>query len=159
MKQLWAPWRSVYFDAPKDGECIFCAAHRGTLDYGQVLYAGAASVVMLNKYPYNSGHLLIAPVSHTGRVEDLTDAEGADTHRLLRLCVSILTSAFTPQGFNIGMNVGHAAGAGIVDHLHTHVVPRWNGDCNFMPVLSEVRVMPEHLEATYKKLKPFFDKI
>jgi len=159
MKQLWAPWRSVYFDAPKDGQCIFCTAHSGTFDAGQVLYKGVGAVVMLNKYPYNSGHLLIAPASHTGRVEELTDADGAEMHRLLRICISALTEAYNPQGFNVGMNIGQAAGAGIVDHLHTHVVPRWNGDCNFMPVLSEVRVMPEHLEHTYKKLKPFFEKI
>lgn len=159
MKQLWAPWRSVYFDTPKNDECIFCAAHHNKLDHGQVLYAGSTSVVMINKYPYNSGHLLIAPVNHTGKVEDISDAEGADMHRLLRLSVSALTSAFKPQGFNIGMNIGSAAGAGIVGHLHTHVVPRWNGDNNFMPVLAEVRVMPEHLDEIYRKLKPFFDEI
>lgn len=159
MKQLWAPWRSIYFDTPKNNECIFCVERRDKFDNAHLLYAGAMSVVMLNKYPYNSGHLLIAPSKHTGRVEDLSDAEAADMHRLLRISVSALTAVFKPQGFNIGMNIGAAAGAGIVDHLHTHVVPRWNGDCNFMPVLAEVRVMPEHLDEIYRKLKPFFDKI
>lgn len=114
---------------------------------------------MMNKYPYNSGHLLIAPARHVGLFEGLTDEEGADSHRLIRHCVMALTALFKPDGFNIGMNIGRAAGAGIDGHLHAHVVPRWNGDVNFLPVLADVKVMPQHIEEIYGKLKPYFDKI
>lgn len=159
MKQLWAPWRSVYFDEPKDGDCIFCGAHSGALEGGQTLYRGDLSVVMMNRYPYSSGHILIAPARHIGLFEDLTDAEAADSHHLLRLGKEALTKVLKPEGFNIGLNIGRAAGAGITAHLHTHLVPRWNGDCNFMPVLADVKIMPDHIEAIYGRLKPFFAKI
>ncbi len=159
MKQLWAPWRAEYIEAAKSGVCIFCAAPEKKPEEALVLYRGNVSVVMLNKYPYNGGHLLIAPLRHVARLEELNDEEGADIWRLLRHSTSSLTKAINPAGFNIGLNLGKAAGAGIDDHIHLHVVPRWNGDVNFMPVLGDVKVISEHLSQTRAKLLPFFENI
>lgn len=159
MKQLWAPWRSEYVQSGEAGECIFCAARTKSPEEGLVLFNGAVSVVMLNKFPYNSAHLMIAPVRHVANVEDLTPEEALDFFRLLRHSVTVLKKELNPAGFNIGMNVGRAAGAGIEDHLHTHIVPRWNGDMNFMPVLSDTKVIPEHLLATLSRLLPYFQRL
>jgi len=159
MKQIWAPWRAEYIQAEKESVCIFCAAPEKSPEEGLVLYRGNISVVMLNKYPYNGGHLLIAPLRHAGRLEDLNDDEGADMWRLMRHSTASLAKAFSPAGFNIGLNIGKAAGAGIDDHIHLHVVPRWNGDVNFMPVLGDVKVISEHLSQTRAKLLPFFENI
>ena len=159
MKQLWAPWRSEYVKSGDALECIFCAARTKSPGEGLVLFNGAVSVVMLNKFPYNSAHLMIAPVRHVANVEDLTPEEALDFFRLLRHSVTVLKKELNPAGFNIGMNVGKAAGAGIEEHLHTHVVPRWNGDMNFMPVLSDTKVIPEHLQATLKRLLPYYQRL
>jgi len=159
VKQLWAPWRSEYVQSGEAGECIFCAARTKSPGEGLVLFNGAVSVVMLNKFPYNSAHLMIAPVRHVANVEDLTPEEALDFFRLLRHSVTVLKKELNPAGFNIGMNVGRAAGAGIEDHLHTHIVPRWNGDMNFMPVLSDTKVIPEHLLATLSRLLPYFQRL
>ncbi len=158
MKQLWAPWRSEYITSEKGGECIFCAAHSGSPG-GLVLFNGSLSLVMLNKYPYNSGHLMIAPVRHTAKIEELTPEESIDLFRLLRHTTAVLTKTYSPGGFNVGMNLGAAGGAGVVDHIHMHVVPRWNGDTNFMPVLSETKVVSEHLNTTLERLRPAFEKL
>jgi len=159
MKQLWAPWRIEYIQGEKDDRCIFCTASEKKTRDSLLLFKGAFSTVMLNKYPYNNGHLMIAPNRHLASLADLTDEEGSDIFRLTRHCSEALTALFKPDGFNVGMNVGRAAGAGIDDHLHMHIVPRWGGDVNFMPVLGDIKVMPEHLGATFDKLKPFFDDL
>lgn len=159
MKQIWAPWRAEYIGAGKDKTCIFCSAAAKESDEGLVLFSGSRTIVMLNKFPYNNGHLMVAPVRHVARIEELTGEESADIFRLLRHSTACIQEVLNPQGFNIGMNIGSAAGAGIEDHIHMHVVPRWNGDMNFMPVLADVKVIPEHLKQTMKKLKPRFDNI
>ena len=162
MDTLWAPWRSDYVGGKKDGACIFCEASKGAPENHKddlILFKGAVSTVMLNKYPYNNGHLMISPVRHIALIDAMSPEESIDMFRLLRHCCASLTKTFSPEGFNIGMNVGKASGAGFGDHLHMHVVPRWNGDCNFMPVLADVRVMPEHIAETYSKLKPYFERI
>ncbi|MBI5234761.1 MAG: HIT domain-containing protein [Deltaproteobacteria bacterium] len=159
MNRLWAPWRAEYVQSGEKAGCIFCvAANSASTADNHVLYAGRLSVVMMNKFPYNSGHLLIAPARHVGDLPGLTDEEAADSHKLIVACLGALSNVYKPHGFNIGLNLGRAAGAGIEAHLHTHVVPRWNGDVNFMPVLSDVKVMPEHIAAAYEKLKPFFSE-
>jgi len=154
---LWAPWRMQYIEAPKAEGCIFCtptdtSALRPALILGVTLHAR----VMLNKYPYNNGHLLIAPHRHTAQLADLPEDEFHDLMSLLRRAVAVVETALHPQGLNIGMNLGTCAGAGITDHLHWHVVPRWTGDTNFMPVVSAVRVMPQHLLESYDQLRPYF---
>ncbi|HBG45985.1 MAG TPA: HIT family hydrolase [Deltaproteobacteria bacterium] len=159
MRQMWAPWRSEYIHAEKEAGCVFCKATAARPGEGLVLFNGSVSVVVLNKFPYNSGHLMVAPSRHVAKVEELTPEESIDMFRLIRHCTSVLTKAMNPGGFNIGMNVGKAAGAGIDDHLHMHVVPRWNGDINFMPVLSDVKVIPEHLQKTLSLLLPFFERL
>ena len=159
MKQLWAPWRSEYVQSGTSGECVFCASRAKSPEEGLVLFSGALSTVMLNKFPYNSAHLLIAPVRHVASVEELTPEEALDSFRILRHSVTVLKKEYNPNGFNIGMNIGAAAGAGIEAHLHTHIVPRWNGDMNFMPVLSDTKVIPEHIQSTLKRLLPYFQSI
>lgn len=159
MKQLWAPWRSEYISSKKSGECVFCAAPRKAAKDGLVLFNGSISLVMLNKYPYNSGHLMLAPVRHVAKIEELTPEESIDLFRLLRHSTTVLTKTYNPGGFNIGMNIGSAAGAGIADHLHMHIVPRWNGDTNFMPLLADTKVVSEHLLTTLEHLMPLFEKL
>lgn len=159
MDNLWAPWRAEYITADKDKRCIFCAAPEKDPADSLLLFKGPLSIIILNKFPYNSGHLMIAPVRHVARLEDLTVEESTDMFRLLRHSTAALTKAAKPGGFNVGLNLGAPAGAGIADHLHTHVVPRWDGDTNFMPVLSETKVIPEHLLRTLARLKPFFNGI
>lgn len=148
-----------YIKGEKDDSCIFCAAPTKDPAEGLVLFNGSLSTVMLNRYPYSSAHLMVSPVRHVARIEDLTPEESIDLFRLLRHCTASLTKAIGPEGFNVGMNLGKAAGAGIDEHLHMHVVPRWTGDHNFMPVLAQTAVMPEHLKETFSKLRPFFDRI
>lgn len=163
MKRIWAPWRAEYITAGKETACIFCSVAPGgdseEAGGGLVLYRSARSIVLLNKFPYNSGHLMVAPVRHVARIEELDDEESADIFRLVRRSTVCLRQALNPQGFNIGLNIGSAAGAGIEDHIHMHVVPRWNGDMNFMPVLADVKVIPEHLLQTLARLKPLFNQI
>lgn len=159
MKQIWAPWRIEYIQGEKDAKCIFCASAEKDGNESLLLFKGSVSVVMLNKYPYNNGHIMIAPVRHVARLEDITPEEGFDIFRLVRHSSSVLTTLFKPDGLNIGMNVGRAAGAGIDDHIHMHVVPRWNGDVNFMPVLADTKVMPEYLASTFEKMKPHFEHL
>lgn len=158
MKALWAPWRMGYIlSNDKDNGCIFCPGEdRGKDAERLILWVGSYSVVLMNRYPYNNGHLLVAPVKHLGELEQLNSEESADLLRMVRKSVEILKEVMNPEGFNVGLNLGRVAGAGMEDHLHFHVVPRWNGDTNFMTLLGEVRVIPEHLKESYKKLLPYF---
>ena len=152
-EHIWAPWRMKYILAEKGGDCIFCVKPSRRGDRKRlILYRSEHSILMMNRFPYSSGHLMAAPMKHTGNLEDLTTEELGDLSILVRKAVSLLRTAVEPQGYNIGMNIGQIAGAGIVDHLHFHVVPRWSGDTNFMPVVSETMVVPESLEDTYGRL-------
>jgi ATP adenylyltransferase len=156
MERMWAPWRIEYILNAKPDGCIFCNTGDEHDRERLVLYRTEWSFVMLNRYPYMNGHLLVAPHRHCSDLESLSAEEMLDLFRLMRLCCRALTAAAAPQGFNTGMNVGKAAGAGVDDHLHLHVVPRWNGDTNFMTVIDDLRVMPENLHTTYERLLPFF---
>ena len=161
MKQLWAPWRMAYIDeGSKETSCIFCTKFRESdLKAGLVLVHTPHTVVMLNKYPYNSGHLLLAPKRHENQLANLPSEEFIDLNDALRRSIEILRKVLNPGGVNLGMNLGKCAGAGIEDHLHWHVVPRWEGDTNFMPVAAETRVMPQHLLDSYDQLQPHFQNL
>ena len=160
MKQLWCPWRIEYILGPKPDACVFCLPeHTGEDEERLVLHRGRGVFVIMNKYPYNNGHLMVTPFRHVMNICDLTQDESFEMMDLLRSCTDILQRAFSPQGVNIGLNLGEAAGAGIREHMHFHLVPRWNGDSSFMAVLDEVRVVPEHLRSTYATLKPFFTEL
>jgi ATP adenylyltransferase len=157
MKRLWAPWRIEYIEMAKSRGCIFCLRDQPARDRDNlVLFRTPLSMVMLNRYPYTNGHLLVSPHRHTADLNALTPDEKLDLFDLIRVGCNVLTEAAAPQGFNIGMNLGKAAGAGVDEHLHFHVVPRWNGDTNFMSVVADLRVMPENLLATYDRLLPRF---
>ena len=157
MDVLWAPWRMAYIGSAKEERgCIFCSATAGDPRERLLLGATAHTLVMLNRYPYQNGHLMVAPRRHTAELAALEAAEHGDLAETLRRALASLAAVFHPEGFNVGMNLGACAGAGVRDHLHWHVVPRWAGDTNFMPVVGDVRVMPEHLLATYERLKPAF---
>ncbi|MBU1242057.1 HIT domain-containing protein [Myxococcota bacterium] len=161
MDSIWAPWRMDFIEGKTQREtgCVFCnrvAMERGRWrEYG-ILDVGGDSMVLMNRYPYTNGHLLIIPRRHVSDLMELSTDEYVHLSHVLRASVDRLRDAMGPQGFNIGMNLGAAAGAGIADHAHFHIVPRWNGDHNFMPVIGNVRVMPEYLAATYDKLAPHF---
>ena len=161
MKQLWAPWRMAYInDDAKDTGCIFCTLYRQDDQRAALVLAQTShSVVMMNKYPYNNGHLLLAPKRHENNPDKLPSEEFIDLNEALRRSIEIVRSAFHPGGINLGMNLGKCAGAGIEDHLHWHIVPRWEGDTNFMPVIAETRVMPQHLLDSYDRLQPFFREL
>jgi ATP adenylyltransferase len=158
MEQIWAPWRMTYIRREeKDPGCVFCLSHDAKDDERRlVLLRGEHSFVIMNKYPYTNGHLMVSPFRHTADLSELTDEESLEMHRLLVLSQQILLETMAPHGFNIGINLGVAAGAGIADHLHMHIVPRWSGDTNFMPVFSEVRIIPQHLEETWGHLRKLF---
>lgn len=159
MRNLWAPWRMEYILGKREPYCIFCPEGDGLSDEERlILYRGRRTMVMMNKYPYNNGHLLVAPWRHVGTLEELTDEEMTDLIKKVQTCVRILRRTMRPDGFNVGLNLGAAAGAGVESHLHFHVVPRWEGDTNFMTVFADVRSIPEHLRQTYEKLRPHFDK-
>jgi ATP adenylyltransferase len=150
-ERLWAPWRLEYVQADHDGDagCVFCiAAQAADPDPALVVHRGDRALVMLNLYPYAHGHLMVAPLRHVADPGALDEAERAQMWDLLDRSLNALSAAMSPDGFNTGMNLGRVAGAGIEHHLHLHVVPRWSGDTNFMPVLADVRVMPEHLSRT-----------
>ena len=149
-RPLWAPWRIEYITGPKDGDCIFCAAAvaRNEDPAQEPIDRTEHCLTILNAFPYAPGHVMVAPVRHTGALEDLTDAEMLETMQLARRSINAIRRAMTPEWFNVGYNLGRVAGAGIADHLHLHVVPRWSGDTNFMPVLADTNVIPQALEAT-----------
>lgn len=152
-EQLWAPWRLEYIQtADEQPGCVFCRAASADDETGLVVHRGERAFVLLNKYPYASGHLMVAPYRHVGELGGVSDAEALELHRLVTTAVAVLAQTMRPQGYNLGWNLGRIAGAGVVDHVHEHVVPRWAGDTNFMPVLADVKVMPEHLDETRRRL-------
>ncbi|MGH2498350.1 MAG: HIT family protein [Ktedonobacteraceae bacterium] len=162
MDNLWAPWRMAYIvpKTPGSQECIFCAlpaAHRDEEYY--ILYRGEHCFMMLNLYPYNPGHLMIAPYQHLNSIEKLDSATLAELMSQAQLALRVIRQTMQPDGFNMGINEGKVAGAGFDGHMHMHIVPRWNGDTNFMPVLADVKVIPEHLENTYRQLKQALDAL
>jgi ATP adenylyltransferase len=152
-RALWAPWRLEYIKgADEQTGCVFCLAPRGEDEEMLVVHRGLHAYVILNRFPYSSGHLLVAPYRHVGDFAQLADEEALEIHRLAAQGLAALAEMFGPQGYNLGWNLGRVAGAGVVDHVHLHAVPRWAGDTNFMPVLADVKVLPEHLLETRRKL-------
>jgi ATP adenylyltransferase len=149
-RPLWAPWRIEYVTGPKDGECIFCAAAAASPDDPEhaPIDRSEHCITILNAYPYAPGHVMVAPIRHVAALDELDEDEMLDTMRLARRSILAIRKAMSPDGFNVGLNLGKVAGAGIADHLHLHVVPRWNGDTNFMPLLADTHVIPQALEAT-----------
>lgn len=153
MKQVWAPWRLEYVSAADAQEgCVFCLALQGDDQEKLVVRRGERAFVLLNKFPYSSGHLMVAPARHVGDFSALKAEEAAEIHTLAAAGISALKDVYEPDGFNLGWNLGRVAGAGVVDHVHLHVVPRWSGDTNFMPVLADVKVIPEHLAESRRRL-------
>lgn len=160
MKQLWAPWRMSYIqgddEAAKSG-CIFCVRDCHDEDAPRlILHRGEHAFVIMNKYPYSNGHLMVSPYRHTADLGELSSAEVQEIHQFTVLSRNVLKQWGSPDGFNVGMNWGRVAGAGVEDHLHQHIVPRWSGDTNFMPVFADVRVIPQHLEETWQLLRECF---
>lgn len=161
-KRLWAPWRMAFLEkvTTKNKECIFCSLpRRGANAKNLILYQGKQCFVIMNRYPYTNGHLMVVPRKHTSDYSSLTAQEHVEMAALISQSLKILKKKFKAQGFNVGLNLGKAAGAGIESHIHHHIVPRWVGDVNFLPIMSDVRMMHEYLDATYQKLKGEFDKI
>ena len=158
MKSLWAPWRMEYIRSSKptgDSRCFLCV---GNADEEKVLVVGrrGKAFVIMNKFPYANGHLMVVPERHVGRLEALSDEELFDMLGLVKVCSALLSSELDAEGLNVGINMGRAAGAGLEEHVHIHIVPRWFGDTNFMPVLGETKVISEHLDETYRKLRAKF---
>ena len=152
---LWAPWRLQYIQqADELPGCVFCDEAAGRLDPSEslLIHGGTTAIALLNKYPYASGHFMVAPVRHVGEYGELTDDEVLELHRFASAGMGALVQLYGPQGYNVGWNLGRIAGAGIVDHVHLHLVPRWSGDTNFMTVVAETRVLPEPLDVTWEKL-------
>ena len=154
MERLWAPWRMEYIlDDNKNEDCLFCRMFNEEKDNeNHVLFRTKHAFAVMNKYPYNNGHLMIAPVKHAANIEDLETDEIADIMFSVQKSVKLLKKTMNPHGFNIGLNLGEVAGAGVLDHLHYHIVPRWNGDSNFMPVISNTKIIPQALDDLYKTL-------
>ena len=161
MERLWTPWRRAFVEGAdnRSAECFLCAIVAEHDDRKNLVpFRGERVFVLLNLYPYNSGHLMVAPYAHTGDLAGLDAAIANELMQVTQRSVDVLQRAYRPDAFNVGMNLGKPAGAGVPDHLHVHVVPRWNGDTNFMPVLGETKVLPESLEQTYERLEPFFHR-
>ncbi len=162
MERLWAPWRAEYIRntcAQKNDGCLFCFLKECRTDQENlILYRGKKGFIVMNRFPYNSGHLMVAPYRHTANLQDLNDEEVRAIFNLIKKCVLALTREYQPQGFNIGANLGAVAGAGVTGHIHFHIVPRWQGDTNFMPLLAETKVISEHLTSTYNRLYQHFKK-
>jgi len=162
IENLWAPWRMEYILSFKDGKqpsCIFCERFPQKNDKKNlILYRDKYSFIIINRFPYNSGHLMVVPYRHTGNFQEITAEENLELMKILQLSQKVLSEVMKPQGYNIGMNLNRVGGAGIDDHIHWHIVPRWNGDTNFMPVIGETKVISEALDKTYDKLKIEFDK-
>jgi ATP adenylyltransferase len=160
MDRLFSPWRHSYVTRNADDSgCVFCDAHQTDAGRALIVDEGSTCFVILNLYPYNSGHLMIVPRRHVGTLAALDDAELAELGWLTRRSEMALTEAYQPQGLNVGMNLGRPAGAGVLDHLHVHLVPRWTGDTNFMSVVGNVRVLPEELPRTAERLRPIFARL
>ncbi|HPG38978.1 MAG TPA: HIT domain-containing protein [bacterium] len=160
MDKIWAPWRIEYILQPKPQGCIFCDKPKESNDrQNLILYRGAVSFIIMNFYPYNNGHIMIVPYRHISQLSLLTPDEQNEMMKLLGMSTTILQKALSPDGFNIGMNLGKVAGAGIDDHLHFHIVPRWNGDTNFMPVTGHTKVISQGLYESWEQLQPLFQTI
>jgi len=158
MENLWAPWRMEYITGKREEGCIFCKKpnERDRLKENLVLHLGRLAFVILNRFPYHSGHLMVVPLRHTDQMESLTSEENAEICRLLQASATVLKEVCRAEGLNLGMNLGQCAGAGIREHLHYHLVPRWVGDTNFFPLIAQTRSMPELLAQTYERLRPSF---
>ncbi len=157
MERIWAPWRIQYITGEKPKHCILCEEPKQDRDeQNYILYRGRMSYIIMNSYPYNPGHLMVAPYQHIASLEAIDDEALAEHWRMVRLAVRVLREAYNPSGFNIGINMGKAAGAGIEGHIHTHIVPRWTGDTNYVQVLADVKVIPQALADTYRTLKDRF---
>jgi ATP adenylyltransferase len=157
MKYMWGPWRIQYIRGEKPAGCILCTKPAEDKDKeNYILYRGKKNFIMMNRFPYNPGHLLVAPYRHTGNLEELTTAERNEHFELVSRSIQVLKEVTNPGGFNIGANLGRVAGAGIEDHFHSHIVPRWNGDTNFISVLADMRVVPQALAETYDALRGKF---
>jgi ATP adenylyltransferase len=160
VERLWSPWRYAYVSATSEPrECVFCEAQASAEDSPLVLFRGERCYVILNLYPYNSGHLMVVPRRHIAALAEASSSELCELIELTRQAEIALNEAYQPQGINVGINLGRPAGAGIVDHLHVHLVPRWTGDTNFMSVVGEVRVLPEELEQSAARLRPIFERL
>jgi ATP adenylyltransferase len=162
MERLWAPWRLEYIKSTQDDEeeCIFCQKPKETDDKKNlIVYRSNLSFVIMNKFPYNNGHLMVVPYIHEADLTKFTDDVLLDMQHLLQLSLKALNDTMNPHGINIGVNLGRSAGAGIVDHLHYHIVPRWDGDTNYMPVLAGTKVISEALEDSWQKLHTSFKKL
>lgn len=157
MKTMWAPWRMEYILGDKEDGCIFCKALKENDNL--TLYKGNTTMVMMNKYPYINGHLLVAPRNHISRLDQLDKDKMGSLLKTVEQSISILKKVMNPDGFNVGLNMGKVAGAGVEEHLHFHIVPRWFGDTNALTVFADVRVIPEHILETYNNLKPYFDQM
>ncbi len=160
MDRIWAPWRIEYILGPKPDQCIFCIPESTEEDEERlILFRGKTCFVIMNQFPYNNGHLMVSPYSHVYSIIDLNASERHELIDLVKKSTGILQESFNPDGLNVGLNIGQAAGAGIEEHLHFHLVPRWIGDHSFMAVFSETMVIPEHLRSAYNRLRPYFDQI
>jgi len=157
MEHIWAPWRIEYIESAKTAGCILCEKPAEDNDIeNYILFRGEKNFVILNKYPYNPGHLMIAPYRHIAKLEELSDDELFEHWKIVSRGVMILRETLNPGGFNVGINMGRTAGAGIEEHIHTHIVPRWHGDTNFVTVVADVRVLPQALADTYERLRNKF---
>ena len=165
MEHIWSPWRFNYIaKADSDPACVFCRVQQGQLESpieeqdqrNLIVFRASLNFVILNLFPYTSGHLMVVPYQHAASLEDVDESTTGEMMQLARKAVVAVRAEYRPEGFNIGFNLGRAAGAGVADHLHMHVVPRWTGDANFVSVIGETRVLPEELTATYERLKRHF---
>ncbi len=160
MERLWSPWRLAYVTGSKvETGCVFCNAPRPPHPESLIVHAGTTCYIVLNLYPYNNGHLMVVPYRHVANLSGLTKDELQELALLTQRSEAALTEAYQPHGLNVGINLGKPAGAGVLDHVHVHLVPRWNGDTNFMTVVGDVRVLPEDLSETVKRLRPIFERL
>jgi ATP adenylyltransferase len=161
MERLWTPWRLRYVTSAADTipDCVFCDAQTRDTETSLIVFQGSTCFVILNLYPYNNGHLMVVPQRHVGRLADLTPEESLEIMTLTRAVEMALQELYQPHGFNMGLNLGKSAGAGVLDHLHMHVVPRWHGDTNFMTVVGDTRVLPEELSRTAERLRPILARL
>lgn len=159
-KHLWAPWRMEYIvNSSNESGCILCSLQDKSDKESLILTRNKIGFVMLNRFPYSPGHLMVVPFKHICSLTKLKSKEHAEFWELVKNSIEMLKKAISPEGFNVGINLNRCSGAGIEDHLHVHIVPRWNGDTNFMPVIADIKVVPEYLEKTWKKLYPFFQEL
>lgn len=159
MKEIWAPWRIEYFKKTRDKGCFLCKSFASRKDrQNLILHRGRTCAIVMNRYPYTGGHLMVAPYRHIASLEDMTAPETAELMKLTQLGMRALKKAAGPHGFNIGINIGEAAGAGLKDHVHLHIVPRWSGDTNFVTVMADIRVVPQALEELWEELRKVIRK-